>query len=173
MKKLFLFAAAAMLSMAAAAQNKAIDRLVEKYTDREGFTVINLQGDMLRSMGGMINRGESSIEVDGKRYEIAELLKDIVSVNVVVLQRADEIFSRDVRDAIDAVRYSPILSISEGGQKVKVSSADIRRGTLRGNQEIVLMVDGGGQTVMARVIGKIDTRLISEIVNQAQKEDRL
>jgi hypothetical protein len=174
MKKLFLSAAAVMLALAAAAQNKAIDALVEKYTDREGFTVVNMEGEALRGMSQMMSGSNSTITIDnGESYQLSELMKEIVSVTALVLRRADEAFSQDVRDALASVRYSPIVSHNENGQQVRVSSADIRRGQLRGNKEIVVTVDNDSETVLVRVIGNIDTKLFAKILSDAQSKGLL
>lgn len=57
MRKVLLSAVAAMFALAAGAQNKAIDDLVEKYTDAEGFTVVNMEGEALRSLSSMMANG--------------------------------------------------------------------------------------------------------------------
>jgi hypothetical protein len=175
MKKLFLSAAAVMLTLAAAAQNKAIDELVEKYTDCEGFTVVNMEGEAVRGLSQMLAGGNTTFNLpDGAgSYELGELMKEIVSITAVVLRRADEAFSRDVRDALASVRYSPIVSHNENGQRVRISGTDINRGKLRGNKEIVVMVDGPDETVLVRVIGNIDTKLLAEMAREMKKSDVL
>lgn len=171
MRKLILSAAAVMIALAAGAQNKAIDALVEKYTDAEGFTVVSMEGEAIKGLSSMIANGDGKINLgDGsKSYEMGELLDEIASVTAIILRRADEVFSREAGDAIATGKYSPIVSINSDGQRVKVSSADIRRGQYRGNQEIVALISDKDTVVLVRIIGTIDTDLLTEIINEANK----
>jgi hypothetical protein len=167
MKKLFLTAVAAMFALAAGAQNQAIDELIEKYTDREGFTVMNMEGEAIKGLSSMVAQGDGTINLgDGTRtYKIGELLEEIVSVTAIVLEQADEVFVREARNAISSKDYSPIVSHNENGESVKILSAEIKRGQYRGNKEIVVMVVDNDETVLVRVIGKIDAQLLAKLAN--------
>ena len=169
--KIILLAAATLFALSAGAQNKSIDALADKYTDGEGFTIVNLEGDAIKSMSSMISDGDGTINLgDGETHKISELLEEIVSVTAIILRGVNETFSSEVQNALDAVKYNPIMSHNESGQRIKIESTDIRRGKLRGNKEIVMLVDGEGQTVLLRVIGKIDTDLLSKLVANAAKK---
>ena len=169
-KRTFLLAVAALFALSAGAQNKAIDTLAEKYADSEGFTIVNLEGEALKSLSSMVSNGDGTINLgNGETHNISELLEEIVSVTAIILGRADEVFSREVQNALDAVKYSPIMSHNDGGQRMKFVSADIKRGKLRGNKEIVVMVDGKEQTILIRVIGKIDTNMLAKLIAGAAK----
>ncbi len=171
MKKLLLTATAAMIALVGVAQNKAIDALAEKYSATEGFTVVNLAGDMVKSISGMIPRAEGSITLDdGTQYSLSELLNEIALITAVVNPNGgSEEFFGEVRRAVASGDYTPLVSHNADGQTVSVSSAEIRRGEFRKNQEIVVMVAGGDATVLVRLIGKIDTALLARILGEMQK----
>lgn len=160
-----------MFALAAGAQNRAIDALAEKYTDSEGFTVVNLDGQALKNMSSMMANSDGTIQLGegAPSVEIGELLDNIVSVTVLVLERFDEAFAAEVQGVVASKDYSPILSLNKEGTNVKMLSTDIKRGKLRGNQEIVLTVVNDGDVVLVRVIGKIDTEKISKMVSSMQK----
>ena len=171
-KKVLFSVAAAMFALAAAAQNKAIDAIAEKYADADGFTVVNLDGDAIQSLSGFAPQGgEGTVTLDdGTKFTFSELVKDIVSVTAVVLKKADEEFAREAGKAMTAVRYSPIMSHNNDGDILKVSSIDIKRGKLKGNKEIVVMFVSDDVTLLARVIGKIDTKLLAKMTREIQKK---
>ncbi len=167
-KKVLLSAVAALVAVTAVAQNKAIDALVEKYTDAEGFTVVNMQGEAIRGLSSMIAKGNGTINLgDGSpSFNIRELLDEIESVTAIVLDRADETFALEARQIISSDNYSPILSVNEKGQSIKMSSANIRRGAFRGNKELLMTVTGDSNTVVVRIIGKIDTERLARMVKE-------
>ena len=174
MKKLLFSAAALLVALAAGAQNKAIGSLASKYTDVEGFTVVNLEGDALKSMIGMVssgNNGSSTIDLgDGQKFDIGELVKDIASVTVIVVEKTDELLDKEISRAISTVKYSPLLSVNNDGSRIKVLSADIKRGKLRDNKEIVLTVTENDEVVLVRIVGKIDSELLANLATQMQKK---
>ncbi len=171
MKKVLLSAVAVMFALAAAAQNKAIDALAEKYVDREGFTVVNVDGQALKNMSGMLAGSNGTIKFDenAPEIEVGELLDNIVSLTVLVLERGDKAFAEEVHSAVSSKQYSPMISFNEEGSNIRVLSSDIKRGKLRGNQEIVVTVVDEDDVVLVRVIGKIDTETVSKMVSSMQK----
>ncbi len=169
MKKAIFTVLATMFAIASQAQNRAIDALADKYADSDGVTVVNMEGDALKSFSRNVAGGGMITLDNGEKHNLSELLEEIVSVTAIVMRRASESFSAEVRGALDAVRYSPIVSHNEGGKRVRVMSADIRRGKLRGNKEIVAMVDGDGEMVLVRLIGRVDTDLLARLAADAVK----
>lgn len=93
-------------------------------------------------------------------------MKKIVSVTAIVLQRADEAFTDEVQAAIGSGKYSPIVSHNSDDEFSKLVSMDIKRGKLKGNKEIVLMFVNENMTVLARVIGNIDSQLLAKLAAQ-------
>lgn len=175
MKKVLLAAVAVMFAVAATAQNREIDALVEKYTDTEGFTVVNLEGEALQGMMGMME-GKLSLQSEGENApdidvdDVKEVLKDIASVTVLVLNRVDDVFAGEVRSAIASQNYSPLISTTQEGAEIKILSMDIKRGKHRGNQEMVVSVSNGGNIVLVRVIGKFDPETFSKIMGAMQNQ---
>jgi hypothetical protein len=171
MKKLFLSLVAGTFALAAAAQNSAIDALAEKYTDREGFTVVNLDGEALKSMGQMLanSGGNVNLGEDAPDVEMGELIKDLASLTVLLLDRADEAFASEVRSAVSAKSYSPMVSLTKEGYNIKVLTADIKRGKLRGKQELVVTMNGDDKVILVRLIGKFDPETLSKITSSMNK----
>ncbi len=164
MKKVFFLAVATMFAIAAGAQNRSIDAIAQNYTYRDGATVFNMEGDALKSFSQRIAGGSGTITVaDGRTFNVSDLLDEIVSVTAVVFDGVNDIFSADIRGALEAADYSPIVSHNDDGTRVRMMSANIRRGPLRGNQEIVATVENSERTILVRLIGKIDTDLLASL----------
>ena len=170
MKKTLILAATLLLALTAAAQNKTIDTLADKYSETEGATVMNLDSEAIKGLAGFIPQGKGTINLDdGTTYGIGQLIDDIEKVTIIVLKKTDEVFEREVQNALASVRYSPILSHNDGGNNVKISSIDIKRGKLRGNKEIVVTVTGDSETILLRVIADIDMELLAKLAQEVQK----
>ena len=163
---------AVMFALAAAAQNKNIDKLVEKYTDTEGYTVMNLEGDAIRALSSMIPAESSTIDLgNGTKYSANELLEDISSVSFIVASgKAEETFTADVESAVSQKYYSTMLSHREGDSWVRVKTADIKRGKYRGEKEIVVAVNSDKMYVLARVTGQIDLEKLAEALNELKRQ---
>lgn len=170
MKKLLLSVASAIIALAAPAQNRAIDALVEKYGTAEGFTIVNLEGEAIKGLGSMIS-GNGNISLDsGESYRMSQLLEEVSSVVVIVSEKADELFAREVKNAVDGGKYSPILSTTTGEERITISSAEIKRGRFRGDKEIVLTIAGKDKSlVLVRVIGRIDTAILAKVAEDIRK----
>ena len=167
MKKLFSLALATMFALAAGAQNRTIDAIAQNYSDRDGFTVVNMEGDAIRNLSRMVADGDGTITLDnGEKHNISELLEEIVSFTAIVMRGVNETFTADMRGALEAVDYSPVVSHNDGDMKIRVMSANIRRGHLRGNKEIVATIEGGSQTMLVRMIGKVDTDLLAGLATE-------
>ena len=172
MKKLFFSAVAVMFALAAAAQNKNIDKLVEKYTDTEGYTVMNLEGDAIRALSSMISADSSTIDLgNGTKYSDTELLEDISSVSFIVASgKADGAFTADVERAVSHKNYSTMLSYREGDSWVRVKTADVKRGKYRGEKEIVVVVNSDRMYILARVMGPIDLEKLAEALDELKRQ---
>lgn len=162
---------AAMFVLAAGAQNKAIDALAEKYLDAEGFTVVKLDGEAIKNMSGMLAQSNGTVSMGGDTpsVNVKKLLESISSVTVIALERADAGFAAEVLGAVSAGKYSPMFSRNEDGAIIKIVNAEIKRGQLRGNQEIVVTVAKDDAVVLVRVIGKIDTELLAKLAAEGLK----
>ncbi len=79
-KRVLLSVVALSVALAAAAQNKAIDKLTAKYADEEGCTVINIEGDLVRELGKKAGGRGGESDAD-----YAESLKNISLVTIFLI----------------------------------------------------------------------------------------
>jgi hypothetical protein len=171
MKKTLLALAATVVALAAAAQNRAIDRLAQRYTDVEGYTVINLTDGAVQSLAGMIptdKLGDARITVDGTTFTAADLLSKVSLVTAIVAKNGDDAFARRARQTLRG-DYTELASITSDKVTVKLLWAEIRGGRYSGNNEVVALVLADDATVLARVVGQIDAKLLSRVAQEIQK----
>ena len=143
MKKIFLLAAALLITSAGFAQRHSVARLFEDAAKIEGAQLIDLN-----EMGGSINISTPGIQIDKM-----ELIR-FENANTDTRERV----SRLVRNLNDS-RYETYVSVVEGGNNVRIL------GKKGGEKltEMVILVEGS-ETVLIRFTGDLDKDAILGMV---------
>ncbi len=161
-KRVLLSIVALTVALAAAAQNQAIDKLAAKYADKEGYTVLNMEGDMVKEIGKMAGGAAES-------PELTKMLENVSLITVVVAQKPAPELAEDVKNAIDEVEYTPMISTVTEGQSVKILTNDIKRGKNKKKKEIVISVFQAEQVVLVRIVGDIDMAALTKMAESMGK----
>jgi hypothetical protein len=157
MKKLILVLfLVAMIPLSSEAQNKAIEALADKYSDREGFSVVTLQGKMT-------NVATKGLDMEG--VDITSLMDNISSLIVISSNEPNEEFRADVRSAIARGNYSTLMTVSENGQSIKflLSSAENGGKSKQDKNEFVMMIFAEDQDTLVSIIGNYKVKQVSKI----------
>jgi hypothetical protein len=164
MKHLFLSAVAVMFAFTAIAQNKAVNELAAKYADKEDFTILNVEGDLIKGFASMLG-GNGTVSFDGESEQsISELCENISSAMVITSEKFNQEFAGEVERIFDSADFSPIISVSSDGDIVKISVADIKRGQHKGKKEIAIAILDKEDTIFIRIIGNIDPETVQKIM---------
>ena len=155
MKKTIFLLPVFLLSVALSqAQNDAITRFFEKYTDDERFTVVYVAPKMFQLV--------SKIETDDDDWnKVREVVKDLGGLRVL---SADSIADglaiyKDALGRVPANEYSELLTVRDGKENVRIWTKD------SGNiiQELLLLVGSPDEFTMLSFTGKIDLDKISAL----------
>jgi hypothetical protein len=138
MKRLILILLA-LVPLGASAQNRAIEALAGKYSDRDGFSTTVIKGDLSNGFAGSLN-------VEG--VDISNIIRNISSIIVVRSERPDEEFSREVSGAV-ASGYSTVLSSSSDGERVRFLLAE----NGGGKNEFVIVITGPDTNLLVSIVG--------------------
>lgn len=152
MKKLCLTTLCLLLLTCSMRAQRTVDAVFEKYADKDGYTTLNLNGNLLRFTGLF----EEEYGDDGISGEITQ-------VRILSHDNEDhewEGFSNDLTDEVSTRGYEEFMSVreSDGDFRVLVKS----RG---GNLAELLLLAGGEDNLIIQVKGNIskkDARRISE-----------
>lgn len=147
MKKIILLLCI-LVPAALAAQNKHFDNLYNKYENKEGFTCMNLTGEMLAAFT-MMAGGDAD-------KKAAEVLKDVSSIKMVITKSTDNAFFADLENAILNGEYKNIVSVNESGENnVAVYQCGKEAKSDDQPKEMLLVVRStDGESVVMSVIGK-------------------
>ncbi len=126
----------------ASAQNRTIEALAKKYSDRDGFSTTVIKGDL-----GLSNGFAGSLNIEN--VDISNLIKDISSIIVVRAEEPDGEFAREVGRAVET-GYSTILSSSTGGERVRFLLSENDKGS---NNEFVIVITGKETNLVVSIVG--------------------
>ena len=141
-----------LFSVSAFAQTNAIDEMMDKYSDREGYTYVSISGKMLGMLASMQSDEEKAQSPLPKIKSIRILTTD--SLNVYKVN-----FYNELSKKVDFSAYEELMVVKE--QK------EITKFLVKQNGNIVtelLLISGGqGENTLISIRGDIDLKKISEI----------
>lgn len=136
MKRMVLTIAVIVFAASLAAQRQSADEFFNKYSDREGYTTVVINGSLL----GFLGHCESDDPVNP--------LSKITSIRLVVRERdsfpVTEGFLPEIRNIIRRGRYEELMSVRKSGTDLRFmvrSERDIVK-------EMILVIDGDDEAVI-------------------------
>ena len=159
MKKLLIIFCFIGVSATGFAQNKAIDRVFDKYSGKEGFTTVYISKYMFSMFANMDGVEDDEIkelqEIFGKLTGIKILAVDDPSVLGEGVNFYDEIMKDLPRD-----RYEELMVVKDSESDV-IFLAREEGGVI---VELLLVVGGEGDSnVLIAIIGEVDLNSISKL----------
>ena len=152
MKRTLMILLGVLFSVSAFAQTNAIDEMMDKYSDREGYTYVSISGKMLGMLASMQSEEEKAQSPLPKIKSIRILTTD--SLNVYKVN-----FYNELSKKVDFSAYEELMVVKE--QK------EITKFLVKQNGNIVtelLLISGGqGENTLISIRGDIDLKKISEI----------
>jgi hypothetical protein len=139
MKRLIIILLA-IVPIGAAAQNRAIEALAEKYTDRDGFSTTVIKGNLSNGFAG-------SLDIEG--VDISNIIRNISSIIVVRSETPDEEFTREVKRAVTN-GYSTVLSSNSDGEQVRFLLSEPTDGR---KNEFVIAITGRETNLIVSIVG--------------------
>lgn len=154
-KVIFLLAVFLSAFQVSQAQNDAITRFFEKYTEDERFTVVYVSPKMFQMV--------SKIETDDEDWnKVRDVVKDLGGLRVLVadsISNGSELY-KEALSKVPAAEYSELLTVRDGKENVRFWIRD-DGGTVI--HELLLLVGAPDEFVMLSFTGKIDLNKISSL----------
>jgi len=154
MKKLILIIAVVM-PIALLAQKTPIDKLFEKYANKDGFTTVNISGKLLGIAGQADDSNDATKEMLSKLSGIR-----ILSVDDEKLTGKLDFYEELNKEGFfDDKKYEVLMEVTEANEVVRFLVKDDGKGKF---SDLVLVV-GGEDNVLISIKGNIDPENISKI----------
>ena len=158
MKKLAMIIAL-LLPFAAFAQKSPVDKIFEKYANREGFTTVNISGKLLNFAG--------KIDTSGKNAT-GEILNKLTGIRILTVED-DELnknldFFKELKDEnfFKDNSYEVLMEVTEKDEVVRFLAKDAGNNKL---SELLLVVGGKDNNALISIRGVIDPENIGKITN--------
>lgn len=161
MKRLILMLAV-VLPMAVLAQKTPVDRLFEKYANKEGFTTVNISGKLLGFASKVETGDEATSEVLSKLNGIR-----ILSVDNKELTGNLDFYKELEQDGFfKNNEYEVLMEVTEADEVVRFLAKDGGNGKF---SDLILVV-GGDDNALISIQGIIDPENIGKITKSLDIE---
>jgi len=150
MKKLITLALIALIPMIAVAQNSAIDKIFQKYSDYKGFTVVTINKGLLK-MASEMDLDDPEAEAFLGRINSIKILaaEDNVNVNLY-----DEVLS-----ALNKREYEELMTVNSSDEDVLMLAK--KDGDIV--EELVILVGGDDDNAIVYISGRLSTRDLAKL----------
>ena len=156
MKKL-IFILVFMLPLVTFAQKSPVDKLFEKYANKEGFTTVNISGKLL-GFAGKFDTGDPAT---------SEMLSNLRGIRILTVDNTAltgklDFYSELEKDGFFKNNdYEVLMEVTEATEVVRFLAKDGGNGKLSD----LLLVVGGDNSTLISISGVIDPENIGKITN--------
>jgi len=154
MKKLFLILAV-ILPLAVVAQKSPVDKLFEKYANKDGFVTVNISGKLL----GFASKMDTGDE------EVSDMLSQLSGVRILSVDDSElaghpDFYAELNNDGFfDNNEFEVLMEVTESDEVVRFLARDAGNGKF---SDLILVV-GGDESALISISGIIDPENIGKI----------
>ena len=120
-------------------QTDGFMKLYEKYSGREGYTTVEMAGEMFRAIN----------DADGTDSG-APGLNNVNRMIIIVAETGNKAFAEEVKAVLQSGEYATVSAVHDGSQSVEFFTSGRRRGhttevvmnVYDGTEHIVMLLDG-------------------------------
>ena len=161
MKKIFLSAAILFLVIFAQAQSNPIDDMFDKYSEKEGFTVVTISGKMFSMFANNDKENNAEGNVINKLKSIRILTVEDSLLNSTIN------FYTELSKKIDLSVYEELMVVKEGPNMTKFLIKQ------KGNtiSELLVLTGGPGGNSLISIQGDLDMKSLQNISKEVGIQD--
>jgi hypothetical protein len=156
MKKLSLIVLVSVFPLLVFSQHPSVNKLFEKYAEKEGFTTVYISKNLFRMVGEMNLDDPDVDELVDKLETIKILASDSEFINGNNLN-----FYEEIMDELPIDEYDELLVVKEKDQDIKFLSKE-KNGII---VELLLVVGGKDDNALISITGNIDLKHISRLAS--------
>ena len=153
MKKTFLFLSVLFLTLVAQAQTNPVDEMFNKYSEKDGFTVVTISSRMFSMFANL----------DSDNPESDNLIKRLKSIRILSVEDSllniNLNFFAELSKKLDLSVYEELMVVKEG--------RDITKFLIRENgniiSELLVIVGGPGGNSLISIKGNLSMKNISDL----------
>jgi glutathione peroxidase-family protein len=161
MKKAILTLVLVSLALLGKAQTNAIDEMFDKYSEKEGFTVVTISGKMFNMFSDQGKEKTAEGKVINKLNSIR-----ILSVEDSILNLSTNFYT-EISKKIDLSGYEELMVVKEGRNMTKFLVK--QKGEVI--SELLVITGGPGGNSLISIRGDLDMKSLSNISKEIGIED--
>lgn len=138
MKKLLILTALFYCPLLSYGQTDGFMKLYEKYSGREGYTTVEMAGEMFRAINA----------ADGTDSG-APGLNNVNRMIIIVAENGNKAFAEEVKEALQSGEYTTVSAVHDGSQSVEFfirqeegHTTEVVMNVYDGTEHIVMLLDG-------------------------------
>ena len=158
MKRVLIVFLSGFITWSGFSQNSSVDKLFDKYSGKDGFTVVNISKEMFDMFGQMNNQGDDQ--------EFKDVASKLTGIRILSYEGKDDKginFYKELMKDFPANEYKELMVIKEKDQDVKFL-------TREKNGKIIelILIAGGKDNTLICIDGDINLKDISKITQSMQ-----
>ena len=134
------------------AQNKAIEQLFQKYSDRDGFSSVVINKNMFQLFANVDNPNNDDFLRTVKNLDFIKILS-------IKGENDGALFYKDILASIPEKDYKELMTIKETGKQVKFMTME-KDGVIR---ELLMISGGQEESTLIWLAGIIDMKTVGKI----------
>ncbi len=147
MKRIILMLVLLFSYSAAFAQTESFREFSGKYSGRDGYTMIEMSGEMFKAMGN--NLSVQQVGENGEAADLSRVVSQMKNMVIIVSEDRSETFGQDVTEMVNSGKYKLLATINEGTQTSRFYSISKGGKTV----EFLMTVFGGDDNVIMSITG--------------------
>jgi hypothetical protein len=152
MKKYLILLLLAGLGSSLFAQNKALEQVFQKFSDREGYTSVVITKNMFQLFANVDNPKSDDFLKTVKNLEFIKILS-------VEGESESKTFFSELKSVLPEKDYKELMTIKESDSHVRFLTLE-KDGVIK---ELIMISIGKGESTMIWLAGIIDMKTVSKI----------
>ncbi len=161
MKKVFLSLITLFITFLAVGQTNPVDQMFEKYSEREGFTIVSISSRMFSMIADFSNDNEDADNIINNLKSIR-----ILTVKDSLLNKGINFYNELVKK-LDSKSYEELMVVREG--------PDLTKFLVRYNgeriAELLVVTSGPGGNTLISIKGDLSLKNISDLSKSMEIEE--
>ena len=153
MKRAIVLIVALIISINLSAQNKAVDKLFEKYSEREGYTSVIITKHMFNLIAS------AELENDD---EFMEMIANLNNIRILSGPKGGEEgvnYYEELMPNLPKDQFEELMAIKDSGQEIKFLVRE-EKGKVA---ELLMVAGGSDENVLISISGLIDMKTVGKI----------